>query len=297
VHPADVGLGRGRSERHGRVSSRGHLGLDEALERRIHEVEEHHWWYRGRRRVISAVLGGLDLPKPPEILDAGCGSGRNMVMLAALGSVTGLEISDASVARARGRAMGEVVQASITEMPLADQRFDLAVCLDVLEHIDDEARALRELRRVVRPSGLLLITVPAYESLWSGHDLINQHKRRYNRRTLCDIAVDVGWEPVWISYFNGFLLPVAAAHRRLARLRHAPDKPVSDLDRTPGYLNRALEMPLRLEAWLIAHGWRIPAGLSLIAVLHKPSTPEAACPAVTLPQSIPERRKLRRALR
>ena len=244
--------------------------------------------------VISAVLEGLDLPESPEILDAGCGSGRNMVTLAALGSVTGIEISDASVARARDRAVGEVVQASITEMPLADQRFDLAVCLDVLEHIDNEALALRELRRVMRSSGLLLITVPAYQSLWSAHDVINHHKRRYNRRTLCDVAIAAGWEPVWVSYFNALLLPVAAGHRRLARLRHALDEPVSDLDQTPDYLNTALETPLRFEAWLIAHGRTIPAGLSLIAVLRKAAAPAANPPDVTRWRVRQERRQLLR---
>src|ERR1019366_7327166 len=105
--------------------------MDRRLELQTHELEDQHRWYPGRRRVIAQLLAGLDLPPQPRILDAGCGSGRNMVDLARLGPVTGVEISDASVERARERAIGEVVQCSITELPFGDASFDLAVCLDV----------------------------------------------------------------------------------------------------------------------------------------------------------------------
>jgi SAM-dependent methyltransferase len=243
--------------------------MDRLLELQIHEVEERHWWYRGRRRIIGELIQRLDLPRGVDILDAGCGSGRNMVELARLGTVTGLDLGDASVAWARMRGAGTVVHGSITEMPLAENSFDLAVCLDVIEHIDDEGRALRELRRVVRPDGILVLAVPAYQWLWSEHDVINHHKRRYTRRALAAVAADAGWYPVWDTYFNAFLLPAAVAHRRLSRLRHSVDEPVSDLQRTPKSLNSVLELPLRLEARVIASGRRIPAGLSLLMVLRE----------------------------
>jgi SAM-dependent methyltransferase len=245
--------------------------MDRLLELQTHELEDRHWWYRGRRRIIDVLMRRLELPPGVEILDAGCGSGRNMVELARVGTVTGLEISDASVARARERGIGEVVQCSITELPLADDRFDVAVCLDVIEHIEDDLRALRELHRVVRPGGTLLVTVPAYQWLWSEHDVINHHKRRYTRKTLSAVAEQAGWERSRTTYFNGCLLPVAIVHRRLARPAHLVDEPVSDLERTPERLNALLEWPLRFEAVLIALGLRIPAGLSLAAVFRKPA--------------------------
>jgi len=243
--------------------------MDRLLELQTHELEERHWWYRGRRRIISELMARIELPPGAEILDAGCGSGRNMVDLARLGSVTGVEIADASLARARERNVGEVVQGSLTELPFADGRFDAAVCLDVIEHIEDHRGALRELHRVVAPSGTLLVTVPAYQWLWSEHDVINHHKRRYTRKTLSAVAVEAGWETAWTTYFNGCLLPVAIVHRRLSRPTHLVDEPLSDLQRTPERLNAVLEWPLRFEAALIARGWRIPAGLSLVAVLRK----------------------------
>jgi len=245
--------------------------MDRILELQTLELEDQHWWYRGRRRIIAELLRGIELPADAQILDAGCGSGRNMVDFARLGVVTGVEIADVSVVRARERGVGEVVQCSITELPFADARFDLTVCLDVIEHIADHARALQELHRVIRPGGVLLVTVPAYQWLWSEHDVINHHERRYTRATLVGPAVAAGWEPLRSTYFNGLLLPVAIVHRRLARRSHLVDEPVSDLQRTPERLNTLLEWPLDLEARLIARGLRIPAGLSLAAVFRKPA--------------------------
>jgi SAM-dependent methyltransferase len=242
--------------------------MDRLLELQTHELEDGHWWYRGRRRILDRLMRTLDLPPDAQILDAGCGSGRNMVDFASYGAVTGVEISDASVERARMRDVGEVLQCSITSLPFADGHFDLAVCLDVIEHIEDEQGALAELYRVVRPGGSLLITVPAYQWLWSEHDVINHHQRRYTRKTLSVAAAQAGWETTRTTYFNTLLLPIAIVWRRLARRSHV-EGPASDLQRMPERLNLLLELPLRFEARLIAGGGRIPAGLSLATVFRK----------------------------
>ncbi|MGI8557358.1 MAG: class I SAM-dependent methyltransferase [Solirubrobacteraceae bacterium] len=242
--------------------------MDELYERQTHEVEDGHWWYRGRRRVIHEALGALRLPADIAILDAGCGSGRNMLELKRYGDVVGLELADASVARARARGVGEVVQGTLDAIPFPDDKFDLAVSLDVLEHLDDDRRALRELRRTVKPGGTLLVTVPAYPWLWSEHDVVNHHHRRYTRRTLEAAAHEAGWQTFSTTHFNGVLLPAAALHRGLARLRNGNGRAISDLERTPGRLNTLLERPLKLEARAIARGRRIPAGLSLLAVFR-----------------------------
>ncbi len=245
--------------------------MDELYELQTHEVEDAHWWYRGRRRVIARALTLLDLPADVRILDAGCGSGRNMVDLATFGRVTGLELADASVAKARERRVGEVVQGTLDAMPFDDGSFDLGVSLDVIEHLEDDQRALSELRRVICPGGRLLVTVPAYPRLWSQHDVVNHHRRRYTRPTLALAAADAGWQVSSTTHFNGLLLPAAVAHRALLRLRsHStdPETAVSDLERTPAALNRLLELPLRLEARLIGSGRRIPAGLSLMAAFR-----------------------------
>lgn len=242
--------------------------MDRDYELQTHQVEDRHWWYRGRRTVIEGVLKGIELPPDARILDAGCGSGRNMVELARHGAVTGVELSQTSVELARERGCGEVVAGSILEMPFADASFDLAVSLDVIEHLQDDLGALRELRRVVAPGGALLVTVPAYQWLWSGHDEINHHHRRYTRRSLQCVAEQAGWRQARTTYFNFLLLPVAIALRVLERFNTRTTESSLDLWVPPQPLNALLERPLSMEAAAIARGGRIPAGLSLLAVFR-----------------------------
>jgi SAM-dependent methyltransferase len=161
-----------------------------------------------------------------------------------------------------------VIAGSALEMPLPDASFDLAVTLDVIEHLEDDLAALRELRRVVAPGGWLLVTVPAYQWLWSGHDVINHHHRRYTRRSLRSVAERAGWRQVRTTYFNSLLLPVAIVLRVLERLNTRTTESSLDLWVPPEPLNWVLERPLALEAALVARGGRIPAGLSLLAVFR-----------------------------
>jgi len=242
--------------------------MDRDYELQTHRAEDRHWWYRGRRGVLEKVIADLPLPPHARILDAGCGSGRNMVELARLGSVTGVELSPTSVGLARAREAGEVVEGSVLEMPFAEESFDLAVCLDVIEHLECDLDALRELRRVVAPGGSLLVTVPAYQWLWSGHDEINHHHRRYTRRSLQRAAQRAGWQQLRTTYFNSLLLPVAIVLRGLDRLSRKTTESSLDLWVPPEPLNWLLERPLALEAALIGRGGRIPAGLSLLAVFR-----------------------------
>jgi SAM-dependent methyltransferase len=242
--------------------------MDRDYELQTHQAEDRHWWYRGRRTVLDGVIAELGLPANARLLDAGCGSGRFMVELAQLGNVTGVELSDTSVALARERQLGEIVAGSVLEMPFADDSFDLAVSLDVIEHLEDDLAALRELRRVVAPGGALLVTVPAYQWLWSGHDEINHHHRRYTRRSLQHAAEQAGWNQTRTTYFNSLLLPIAIILRVLERFSTKTTESSLDLWVPPAPLNWLLERPLALEAALIARNGRIPAGLSLLAVFR-----------------------------
>jgi SAM-dependent methyltransferase len=242
--------------------------MDRDYELQTHRAEDRHWWYRGRRTVLEGVLGGLDLPAGTRILDAGCGSGRNMIELARYGAVTGVELSETSVALARERQCGEVVAGSVLEMPFPDHSFELAVSLDVIEHLEDDLTALREMRRTVAPGGALLVTVPAYQWLWSGHDEINHHHRRYTRRSLQHVAEQAGWRQARTTYFNSLLLPVAILLRVLDRVNTKTTESSLDLWVPPEPLNWVLERPLALEAAMIKRGGRIPAGLSLLALFR-----------------------------
>jgi SAM-dependent methyltransferase len=233
-------------------------------------LDERHWWYRGRRRVLAAVLDGLQLPADTRILDAGCGSGRNMADLALRGSVSGVELASSSLEAARARGVGEVRAGSLEEpLPFADASFDLAVALDVLEHLSDDALAWDELARVVAPAGLLVVTVPQYAWLWGEHDVVSHHHRRYTRDLLTRRARRAGWRAERLTSFNSVLLPAIAAARFAQRLRRST-QPADDLARTPqGAVNGALERVLAAEASWIGRGHDLPAGVSLLAVLRR----------------------------
>jgi SAM-dependent methyltransferase len=246
--------------------------MDERLMQAMLDVDERHWWYRGRRRIIRAELARLTLPPHARVLDAGCGSGRTLEELRGLGEVSGIELSPDAAAVARSRGDFDVRIGRLEELPWDEDTFDLITCLDVIEHTPDDRMTLRELRRVCRPGGFLLVTVPAYQSLWSTHDVANHHYRRYSRPRLRAAALDAGWRLRRVTSFNGLLLGPAAAVRlaQRRRLRQADPDYKPDLRLGPEWLNAVLEQPLTLEARWLARGRTIPAGLSLLAVLENP---------------------------
>jgi SAM-dependent methyltransferase len=244
--------------------------MDETLMKATLEVDEHHWWYRGRRRVIRAELDRLPLPAGARVLDAGCGSGRTLQELVDYGEVSGVELNTDAAALARGRALGEVQVGRLEELPWEDESFDLITCLDVIEHVPDDAAALTELRRVCRPGGWLLVTVPAYQALWSQHDEANHHYRRYSRAALRSAARAGGWQLERMNSFNSLLLAPAAAVRLAQRRLGTHNGYTNDLDLGPAWLNDVLERPLALEASWLGRGRTLPVGLSLLAVLRRP---------------------------
>src|SRR3954468_21837312 len=166
-------------------------------------LDERHWWYRGRRRVLAAVVHGIPLPPPGQtrVLDAGCGSGRTLDDLARLGEAHGTELNPLGVEAARRRGH-EVQEGRVEEIPHDDASFDLVTSLDVIEHTDDDVAALRELRRVTKPGGHAVITVPAHPRLWSRHDVGNAPRRRYTSRTLRAAAQAAGWSVPRMTGFN-----------------------------------------------------------------------------------------------
>jgi SAM-dependent methyltransferase len=246
--------------------------MDERLMNAMLELDDRHWWYRGRRRIIRAELDRLPLRTGARVLDAGCGSGRTLEELGRYGEVFGIELDPGAAAVARERGCGEVRIGRLEELPWEDGSFDLITCLDVIEHTPDDRATLRELRRVCRPGGFLLVTVPAYQGLWSMHDVANHHYRRYSRGRLRTAARETGWRVRRMTSFNGLLLGPAAAVRLAERRRlRQPDSDYRpELTLGPEWLNNALEQPLRLEARWLGRGRSMPAGLSLLAVLENP---------------------------
>lgn len=222
-------------------------------------AEERHWWFRGRRALLWALLwraGGV--PYPARVLDAGCGTGRNLVEFASLGPATGVDPAAEAVAACRDRGLEDVHEAPLEVLPFAGGSFDLLLATDVIEHVDDDRAALAELCRVAAPGALLLVTVPAHPRLWSAHDVELHHRRRYRRRELLERVREAGWEPVVVTWWNAFLLAPIALARLLGRD-----------STTPAGLDRPLAALLAVEARLVRGGTDLPAGVSL-AIAAKP---------------------------
>jgi SAM-dependent methyltransferase len=236
--------------------------VEDHVYRQLYELEDGHWWFRGRRAVLWSLVRRAALPEAPRILDAGCGTGRNLAEFGRLGSAQGVDPSPQAIAFCRSRGLADVTEAGVEQLPFADASFDLILATDVLEHVPRDDLALAELRRVAAPGASLLVTVPAYQWLWSQHDDSHHHLRRYTAARLRARLLPAGWRPAVETYFNTALLPPIALVRAVAR-RRAPRNGRTDYQLTGGALNTLLALPMRGEAALIARGARLPAGVSI----------------------------------
>lgn len=235
---------------------------------RMAEIQDVHWWFVARRHILSAVLDRLELPAGARIIEIGCGTGGNLAMLSRHGSVSALEPDAMARAFARIRGGVDVHEGALPDrVPFEDGAFDLVVALDTIEHIDNDRATLETLLGLLRPGGALVVTVPAYQFLWSRHDEVRQHRRRYLKRTLLDMVRAVGFRPVYSSYFNTWLFPAIAAIRLV---RRAFGNGRGDDDTLPPpFLNWLLTKIFSSERYLIGRV-PLPMGVSIIVVARRP---------------------------
>jgi SAM-dependent methyltransferase len=232
----------------------------------VHAEEDRaHWWFLGRRAVILAEMARRLPAGRARMAELGCGSGGMLEALARFGTAVGVETDAALRARAQERGLDVRAGALPDAIPLHPGRWD-AVCLfDVLEHVDDEAGALAACRRLLVPGGRLFVTVPAYAWLWSRHDELLGHRRRYTARGLRQVAERAGFTVERLTYFNTILAPPIMAVRIV---RAALRRPGHDLDRPARWLNRALAACFSAEARLLR--WTSPPfGISILLVARR----------------------------
>jgi SAM-dependent methyltransferase len=235
----------------------------------MHALELTHWWFRGRRRILLQLLRrAMDSSRGrPRILDFGCGTGGNTSTYALLGSVFGLELDAAAVRLAHARGGARYCRSSATQLPFRNGGFDVVVASDVLEHIEDDTTAVSEITRVLRPGGVVVISVPAHQWLFSQHDAALHHVRRYRKKQLSDLLQLAGLRIRRLSYWNTVLFP-AIALSRLLRRRHNVHELRAEERLPPPILNESLALLLAAEAALLRHA-SLPWGLSLIAVAER----------------------------
>jgi len=238
--------------------------------RRMFEAEERQWWYAGQRRIALALLReALRGVEAPRLLDAGCGTGYNLVALAQLGRACGVDLAPPAIAGCRERAV-TAVRGSVLRLPFADASFDGVTSFDVLYHawVGDDRAAVAEMARVLRPGGVVLVRVPALQALWGAHDAEVLSRHRYTRAELLALLESAGLRTETASYCNALLFPLLFARRSLDRLL---SREGSDVGFLPAPLEWLFRHALFAEAALLHRGLRFPIGASVLALGRKPA--------------------------
>ena len=187
----------------------------------LYEVEQSHWWHVGRRRIIASVVEDICKQvkdRRPRILDVGCGTGANLLMLSNYGDAEGVDISEDALAFCRERGLQKVKHGAAEELPYEDGTFDLVTALDVVEHIDDDVASLREMRRVLRPDGRVLLFVPTFMFLWGLQDDVSNHRRGYRLPELHRVLDQAGFDVERSTYANIIFFAPILIIRQLMRL-------------------------------------------------------------------------------
>lgn len=234
---------------------------------RMFEAEDTQWWYAGMRAISFALLDAAASDRHAVLLDAGCGTGGNLPYLGRRGRAVGVDLSEHALRLARSRG-SKVARAALAALPFADGIFDAVVSFDVLYHrwVADDAAAARELARVLRPGGLLLVRVPALKMLWGAHDEAVHTRHRYTRREVRALLRAAGLDVLRCTYGNTLLFPALALRRSLDRFTGREGSDVQFLPRPLEWTFRSL---LELEARLIRH-LSLPIGTSVFGLGRKP---------------------------
>ena len=236
---------------------------------RLAEFEQDYWWHQGRLEIIRTYLKRTSGNSSNlTILNVGCGTGGTIDMLEKFGKVDNVDISDEAIAFMNRLGYGNTTKVDGIDLPFGDKTYDIVGAFDVLEHIEDHKGALSEWKRVLKDDGAIVVTVPAYQWLWSDHDTSMHHWRRYTVKSLTAVAAEAGFRAERTSYAISFSLPLVAGFRLGRKILHRRADPEASLVPVPQAVNKLFTTLLKMEAKL--HDTvSLPAGTSIITILRK----------------------------
>lgn len=239
----------------------------------MREVERDHWWFAARREILADQISRQGLPAQARILEAGCGNGANLEMLSRFGKVSAIEPDEH--ARVFASRDGVEVKGGFLpdRLPVFDTAFDLVAAFDVLEHVDDDTGSVAALCGLLKPGGMFIATVPAGPWMWSQHDEINHHKRRYRMAGFRKLFEDAGMKVTKATHFNTLLYPPVAAVRVLKNLTGAKE---GDLGAVPSQAANALLRTVFAMEKPLLRGLDLPFGVSILLTAQKPASVDTA---------------------
>jgi SAM-dependent methyltransferase len=231
-------------------------------------IQRKHWWFVTKKEIVLDAIDRFTTKRDDvKILDIGCGSGLMLNALERLGQTHGMDMSDDAISFSKEIFSGDVKKGSLpNQVPFQANFFDLITALDVVEHVEQDVKALAALHSHLTPGGKAVITVPAYMFLWSAFDDINEHKRRYTLRELKGKLIEAGFTIEKISYYNTLLFPVVYVVRKLNNLLGRDG--ASDVDMPSPPVNAVLKAIFGLEKFLLRF-LNLPFGVSVLAVVRK----------------------------
>ena len=247
--------------------------MDGIANKQFLELEDRHWWFRGRRRIFFHLLDNtLVHSSNRRILDVGCGVGGMLEGLQRYGTTWGVDLNGEMIGQCRARGFNHVLVASATELPMHSATFDLVTLFDCLEHIEDEEAALSEAWRVLTPDGLLLVSVPAYQFLYAQNDRLAHHQRRYTLSALRSKIRSTGFEVVHTSYINFWLfpiiLPTVLGMKVKDRVGIGNGKTTNLSYPLPPWMHSCLTAIFSSERFFVQR-WSVPVGHSLFLLASK----------------------------
>jgi len=236
----------------------------------MYKLESFYWWFVARRQLLESLVESIARDfEQPTILDVGCGTGINYSVLSKYGDTFGTDASEEALAFSQSRGTRTLARSHLESLPFANSTFDIVTALDVLEHVDDDLKALDEILRVTAKRGVLVITVPAYGFLWSEHDEALHHRRRYAASELRNKLTNAGFEVERISYYITLLFFPILFMRFIQSVTKKSIQAKTSHIVLPGWLNSLLVGILGFERWLLR--WiNLPFGVSIVCLARKP---------------------------
>lgn len=232
------------------------------------QTEQSHWWFVARREILSSLIKKFSKPNQ-KILEIGAGTGGNLEMLLNYGAVSAVEPNDFArkkILEKFGNKISLINGKLPNQLNLENQSFDLICLFDVLEHVEDDLLALREIKKFLKPNGKIILTVPAFQFLWSSHDKNLHHFRRYNFNNLKKLITNSNLRATRIGYFNCLLFPIAFVMRLIEKI--FPAKKSSSTNNCDPITNKILTKIFASEKYFLQINWNFPFGLSLFSVLE-----------------------------